>query len=278
MKLHKVRRAPNYLRLRALRLRMWLHHKATVTRNSTVNGQRILMELSTANELNRVLSYTTKEPDTLWWIDNFVRPGDVFYDIGANIGQYSLYAALKYHGHVQVYGFEPESQNYSAFNRNIYLNNLGDSVLSFCLAISDNIRIDSFYVRGYVRAGGSIHQFGRTIDNLGLPFTPVHLQGALGVSLDDLHFMFGLEFPQCIKVDVDGIEGAVIRGASRVLSDPRLRSVLIEITEVPSQMEEVSSIYQAFEQCGFAVVKKVPARLSDPSGPSHNVIFARPGG
>ncbi len=40
-------------------------------------------------ELWRAETYTTKEPDTLAWIDAFFREGDVIYDVGANIGQYS---------------------------------------------------------------------------------------------------------------------------------------------------------------------------------------------
>lgn len=46
-------------------------------------------------ELWRAETYETKEPDTIEWIDLFFREGDVIYDIGANIGQYSLYAAKK---------------------------------------------------------------------------------------------------------------------------------------------------------------------------------------
>ena len=42
----------------------------------------------------RVKTFFTKEPDTLKWIDNF-KEDEIFWDIGANIGLYSLYAAKK---------------------------------------------------------------------------------------------------------------------------------------------------------------------------------------
>ena len=67
------------------------------------------------------------------------------------------------------------------------------------------------HTHGHLREGESIHQFGRTIDHLGMPFIPVHLQGALGVSLDNLHFMFSLEFPQCI-LEWPGIHMLVEQG------------------------------------------------------------------
>ena len=79
-------------------------------------------------ELWRAETYETKEPDTIEWIDSFFREGDVIYDIGANIGQYSLYAAKKLKGNCRILAFEPEALNYSKLNKNIVLNNLTDSI------------------------------------------------------------------------------------------------------------------------------------------------------
>ena len=66
----------------------------------------------------RVTTFLTKEPETIEWIDTFA-PGDVLFDIGANIGCYSIYAASR---SVRVMAFEPESQNYALINQNIFLN------------------------------------------------------------------------------------------------------------------------------------------------------------
>ena len=255
--------------------RLWLHHSTTVTKICSVNGVSIRVEASNRRELSRSMSYATKEPDTLAWIDDYMKPGDVLYDIGANIGQYSLYAGLRHRGKVRVYSFEPESQSYAALNRNIYINHLSGSVVSFCLAISESTRIDDFNIRRHLRAGGSKHQFGVTVDDMGVEFSPTHRQGMFGVSLDDLHFLYGLDFPQCIKIDVDGLEAAVIQGGRKVMSDPRLRSVLIEITQAPSRQAEANFVIENFERNGFTMVKKIPARVHDPSYPSYNFIFHR---
>ena len=110
---------------------------------------------------------------------------------------------------------------------------------------------------------------------MGNPFSPVHPQGMMGVSLDDLCFSFGLEFPTHMKIDVDGHESPVIEGASRVLSDPRLQSVMLEITETPSRSDGVREIYARFQTAGFSILGK--AKISDSRAESVNVVFVRSG-
>ena len=270
-----VRKVSRYIKREADGASLRLHNATKLTKVCWVNGVRIQLEASNQRELSRIMSYATKEPGTIAWIDNYIKPGDVLYDIGANIGQYSLYPALKWGGNIRVYSFEPESQNYAALNRNIHINDLSDNVVSFCLAVSDSTHIASFNIRGHLRAGEAIHQFGSTVDDVGATFSPIHRQGMMGVSLDDLHFRYHLDFPNAIKIDVDGLESDVIRGGTEVISDPRLRSVLIEITEVPARKEEADFIYETFEKSGFTVADKVPTRLRDPTYPSYNVIFLR---
>ena len=115
---------------------------------------------------------------------------------------------------------------------------------------------------------------GQATDDFGRSFSPVHLQGMFGISLDDLCYSYGLDFPSHIKVDVDGHEYAVVEGARRVLKDPRLRSVLLEITESSENAEEIRSMFAVFQDAGFSVLKKVQ---TVPGREAHNVIFTRAG-
>src|SRR5688572_2023380 len=75
----------------------------------------------------RVQTLYTKEPDTIAWI-NRMKPGDVLFDVGANMGQYSLLAAQR---GVRVHAFEPEAQNFALLVRNIIVNNLTDPVTAW---------------------------------------------------------------------------------------------------------------------------------------------------
>jgi len=67
----------------------------------------------------RVRMFHDKEPETLAWINEF-SPEDVFWDIGANIGCYSLYAGLK---NAAVCSFEPSPVNFYLLAANLRVNN-----------------------------------------------------------------------------------------------------------------------------------------------------------
>ena len=68
--------------------------------------------------LSRATTFSSKEPDTLNWIDSF-DPDVVFWDVGANIGLYSIYTALKKKNST-VISFEPSVFNLELLARNIF--------------------------------------------------------------------------------------------------------------------------------------------------------------
>ena len=76
-----------------------------------VRGQSIRVAVDHWRTLMRAKTYSIKEPDTLDWLDSF-EPGSCYFDLGANIGQYSLYPAKKYGDKVRVYAFEPQGLNF----------------------------------------------------------------------------------------------------------------------------------------------------------------------
>jgi hypothetical protein len=72
-----------------------------------------------------------------------------------------------------------------------------------------------------------------------------HIQGMFGVTLDDLCGKWGLPCPNYIKIDVDGIEIAIIKGAANTLRNPALRSVIVELGTSDEQQEAVTLMEQA---------------------------------
>lgn len=173
----------------------------------------------------RLATFETKEPETVKWIDGFER-GDVFVDVGANMGLYSLFAAV--HSGARVFSFEPESQNYALLNTNIRLNNVSDSVTAWCCALSDIRSVDRLYMRD-LRAAGSCHSFGAEVDDSLNPTKAAFAQGCLGYTLDELVASEAVSMPTHIKIDVDGFEHLVVNGAVDTFANPKLKSVLIEI-------------------------------------------------
>ena len=102
-----------------------------------VNHNEIKLSFVTPNPLNiyRVKSFSTKEPETLEWIDSFTNDS-VFWDVGANIGLYSCYAATK--KGCDVIAFEPSVFNLELLARNISNNQLLEKI---SIMIPKNIKI-----------------------------------------------------------------------------------------------------------------------------------------
>jgi FkbM family methyltransferase len=207
-----------------------------------VRGQLIYISVDHWRVFKRAKSYSTKEPDTLDWLDSF-EPNTCYFDIGANIGQYSLYPARKYGRGVQIYAFEPQSNNYYSLNKNIFCNKLAETITSYCMAISGRTEFSKLYIPKFI-PGGNRSQFGKVdIANMKIPTT--HTQGMFGVTMDDLCNQWGFPYPNYIKIDVDGIEISILKGAKEVLKNPALKSVIVELGTVEEQEEAVCLMEQA---------------------------------
>lgn len=201
-----------------------------------VRDQLIQIGVDNKRTLKRAKTYSIKEPDTLDWLDRF-KPNSCYFDIGANIGQYSLYPAKKYGRDVQVYAFEPQSNNYYSLNKNIYRNKLAENITSYCIAVSGHTGFSKLYIPKFI-PGGNRSQFGKEdIQNMKIAST--HTHGMFGVTLDDLCMKWGFPYPNYIKIDVDGIEISILKGAENVLKNPALKSVIIELGTAEEQAQAV---------------------------------------
>ena len=88
------------------------------------------------NRVDRILS---KEPETISWIKTFPQDS-VFFDIGANIGIYSLYSAVMMQN--KVFAFEPHAASYKNLLDSINLNKL-KNCKAYCIALSDKINLST---------------------------------------------------------------------------------------------------------------------------------------
>ncbi|MCB1948021.1 FkbM family methyltransferase [Nitrosomonas sp.] len=216
---------------------------------TTVRGLSIRIAVDHWRVFKRARSYSIKEPDTLDWLDQF-KPDTCYFDIGANIGQYSLYPAKKYGKSVQIFAFEPQSNNYYSLNKNIYINDLADNIVAYCVAVSGKTEFSKLYIPKFI-PGGNRSQFGQEdVRNMKIPAT--HSQGMFGVTLDDLCSLWGFPYPNYMKIDVDGIEISILKGAVKVLSNPQLKSVIIELGTAKEQEEAVRLMNAA----GFEIKHK----------------------
>jgi FkbM family methyltransferase len=169
-----------------------------------------------------------KEPWTVAWLDDHVQPGDVVFDLGANVGVFSFIAATRLAGRGTVVAFEPSYANYARLCENIVLNDFEATVVPIPLPLSNANGLQAFSYRS-PGPGQSRHDFSGTPWRAGEATSKHYTQPMLAMALDDLVQQFGLPSPTHIKIDVDGAERQVLEGATRTLSDASVRSLMIEI-------------------------------------------------
>jgi FkbM family methyltransferase len=203
-----------------------------------------------------------KEPETIEWIKGF-RPQETLFDIGANIGLYSLLAAS---AGLKVIAFEPESQNFAVMNANIQLNHLSDKIVPLNLALSDRTTIDYLYMPVF-SIGTAFNQFGRTPRTDSEPTEPAAKQAVLSYTVDAFTEAFPDHLPTHIKIDVDGLEPAIIAKALKTLENPKVTSMLVELDEtIETEKWAIDFICSK----GFTIREK-----HRHLGNEHNYIFVR---
>lgn len=198
-----------------------------------------------ALEKYRAESFLTKEPETIEWIKNFFKEGDILFDIGANIGIYSLYAASLF-PEMKVFAFEPFRKNFFRLCQNIDLNRF-KNVYPMLFAVGEKSKLETLYIPD-VRSGGSGSQVGEAKDDWGKDFNPLAEEKLLVVSLDEMIQKFNMPVPNHVKIDVDGLEKLILEGMEKLLAEKELKSVLIEVNRQSLDIKEVVSL---FDENGF---------------------------
>ncbi len=250
-------------------LKKWFRlHLLPYTAKCGVRGQQVLLRIDSPKEFKRAVNYSKKEPNTLDWLDG-LKEGEVLYDIGANIGQYSLYPAVKLAGKCQVYAFEPEALNFAKLNTNIHINSLSNSIKAYPIALSGENKISEFHVNkmGY---GEALHRLDDNIDNMNQVFVPSHIQGTISLTLDTVVYDYGMACPNYLKIDVDGLEREIVLGGKKVFFRPEVKSILVEVSRVPNDNSEREWFIQFFGDLGFKL-----ADYTDRRKQTENLIFQR---
>jgi FkbM family methyltransferase len=226
------------------------------------------------------------ETDTVAWLEETISDDSVFWDVGANVGYFSLYAATMFPT-VRAVCFEPSALTIARLYANVRLNGVQERVLAFPLAIGDLTGLRTFGMSYFVAGGWShrgisdapVDEVNRSVEQLAIDGTVTREQartvqernrqtfdaGCAIYTLDDVakHAAF-VQAPTHLKIDVDGPEIRVIRGARKCLRQPGLRHVLVEMRD-DREVDEAVSI---FAECGFRLT-------SPPIKGFGNRIFAR---
>jgi FkbM family methyltransferase len=196
----------------------------------------------------RAETFYTEEPQTVEWLGR-IGPDAVFWDVGANVGLYSLYPAKKVG--CRVLAFEPEAQNFALLMENISLNGLQEYVRAANIPLTRKFGVGTLLAHELTK-GGAHNSFISGDPETGQETCSRRVkQVQFGVSMDELVFEHGFDCPSHVKIDVDGIEPEIIAGADKVLSHDHMRHLLIEVeTNIPEHLAMVTRI----KEYGFCLV------------------------
>jgi FkbM family methyltransferase len=178
-----------------------------------------------------------------------ITAGTACWDIGANVGVYTLVMALRAGASGAVVSFEPEPRSNARLCENIHFNNLGN-VAVFQYALGDT--------KGPVALSVSEHPSAGTHSLVAQAPEGSQRGEALFVQVlpgDEIVAAHALPIPAVVKIDVEGAEERVIAGMVRTLGDPRCSTVLCEmhfgILEAQGQAGAPARIARRLEECGF---------------------------
>tara|TARA_B100002019_G_scaffold246867_1_gene224986 strand:+ start:104 stop:961 length:858 start_codon:yes stop_codon:yes gene_type:complete len=270
----------NYFSKLFLSKDLLIHLKSEIENNSyqkkSINNKNTVFFIPNRIIQWRVNTIFDKEPETLEWIKSFKKKKKkIFWDVGANIGLYSIYAARIFKS-IEIVSFEPSTSNLRVLSRNISLNNLENKVKIIPFALNKNKNIFNKIIESEFIEGGALNIFGEKFDYNGKKISSFENKYTIyGTNINHLLQDKILSIPNYIKIDVDGIEHLILQGGNNFFKNRNIYSVLIEINE--NFKEQFKSINKFMNKNNFKLLKK--ARNEEFYGLNHsrsfNYIFYR---
>ena len=203
----------------------------------------------------RVDTIFEKEPETLQWIKDFKSQKNeiLFWDIGANVGLYSIYAACL-HENIKIISFEPSVLNTNILARNISENKLNEKIIINQIPLTNKENSFLEMKESFVEEGASLSTFGEKFNYEGKDFIKKINYKIFGTTINYFIENKILSIPNYIKIDVDGIEHLIIEKADKVLESDDLKSVLVEVNENFKEQEHL--VKQIMEKYNFKLEEK----------------------
>jgi FkbM family methyltransferase len=201
-----------------------------------------------------------QEPPEMGFSLHALRPGDLFLDVGANIGSFTILAggAVKAH----VISVEPIPSTFQHLQANIRLNEL-DQIEVHCCGLSSTSGELAF--TSLLDTMNRVALPGETLPTIKVPVTTIDalLQGRL---------------PKIIKIDVEGHELSVLSGGTRTLSSPEVEAVIVETNGSGARFGIADdTLFKKMHEFGFQAAEYDPynRRLKPQSRVAQNTIFVR---
>jgi len=195
-----------------------LAKKASKVSNASYSVIRrgIRYQLDIADPMDRIIYYTgVHEGLTTKFLRCMVRPGSACFDVGANLGYYTLFFAKLVGPHGEVHGFEPCPDEFNRLQKNLSLNNLPAARLHQ-IALTDSI--GTIGITG--KRKGGLTRIGSSVDEV------VHEVQCS--TLDGFMRSHNISRLDILKVDIEGAEVKFLRGGLTAISE-HMPIIVIEL-------------------------------------------------
>ena len=224
-------------------------------------------------------TYFTKEPETLEWIKNFKKKKlskIVFWDIGANVGLYTLYGCAIHQHDIEVFSFEPSVNNLKGLATNMSLNNLSNQVKIIPNPLNNENNFSHLNESSLIE-GSALNSFSNNLNFQGEIFNPSLSYETLGLTLDYLVDKNYLKLPNYIKIDVDGNEHLILEGFKKNINNDEIFEILIEINE--NYKFQLQQILDFMNKNNFKLTEKFKTSIlsnkEDNFSKTYNYLFKR---
>jgi FkbM family methyltransferase len=228
------------------------------------HGFRLRLDLSEPAQRKIYFFGDYDERHEITLLRRVLLPGDIFWDIGANIGFYTLTASPLVRPDGRVVAFEPASHAWQALITNLSLNP-SDNVHPVQIALSDGSGPAVLYRRADFADGGAslISRADYHGDS----------EVVTTMSMDQFFALSKSPPPTFIKIDVEGLEANVLNGGQKILQGQQPPMLLIEMNE----LERIGAILLAAGYQGAYLHRR---RWYPSRGPSHpnsrNMLWFKP--
>ncbi len=196
---------------------------------------------------------------------HFLRTDDLFIDVGANVGTYTVLAAKVCGAH--CIAFEPDHESFKNLTANIKFNEISNRVRVYQIAISDH--------DGFVPFTTELGTENRILQK------PMLQKGVVKVKTDTLDNILNNSKPTLIKIDVEGHQNHVINGAINTLATESLGAVIMEMNAGNSQTDKFSQfLHQCMRRQGLNAVSYSPfdrvlSLIDNDYSKGQNVIYVK---
>lgn len=229
------------------------------------------------NSVSKFIFLDSYEKETVSFLSSIVINGDIVYDIGANIGYYTLVLSKLVGETGRIHAFEPSFREFSILADNLQLNHLHNGYLNQ-LAVTDHSGMMEMSVMddpafgAYNTLGKPTH---RKVEN-----STIRKEIVRGMALDDYCSAYPTQKPSIIKIDVEGAELDVLRGGRKLLSQDDSPLLVIEVCEATLRGLDVTpdKVIKMLQDYGYDLFSIHPQGYLVPftEGVSLNLVAAKP--